>query len=79
MKLIEFFIPKYGDKTYTDKSILDAGVVLLIASQGTDNGVLAAQPRTCTFTSRAETSLSELFSIMALNSFFSRDKVAFRT
>lgn len=38
-QLHQLFKPKYGDRTYTDKSILDSGETPLIASQGVENGV----------------------------------------
>ena len=36
--LNKFFTIKYGNKTYSDKSVLDNGETILIASQGVDNG-----------------------------------------
>lgn len=36
--LSKLFTIEYGDKTYTDKSVLDQGRTLLIASQGVENG-----------------------------------------
>src|SRR3989344_2396129 len=38
VKLKEVFNIEYGDRTYIDKSVLDNGNTLLIASQGVDNG-----------------------------------------